>query len=408
MAASCLRARCHLAEIKLAMGAAGEAAEKYEDARARIDQWLAANPGHVDADRFRTLSAECGLNAGLLRHPGPLAPESARTQLREALAVVDRVVPPPSASPRLRRRSAEARAVLARGLLASGPAQFPEALALLNQAAESMNAVIAEPASSRAEDRLFLAGIYFERGKIERAGRNLEAALATQVQTAELLLECGNQPDALFQLALCYGETGEMLDANAEYRDAARAHGEAVKILSDLVKSNPQRADWQLQLATRYANIAQLVRDHSEPERALDYQKGAVQMLEVLVARDPGKPLVASQLARRKADLSDLLTALGKKEEALVQAREAIALLDKLGAPGKPAAAPDFTLILTAAQTYGVAGQVTEEARQTAEAAQCFSKAVSHYEALASARVGDDEIERGLTWSRMRLAKLKN
>jgi tetratricopeptide (TPR) repeat protein len=408
MAVACLRARCHLAEIKTAMGAGGEAAVKFEDARARIDQWLAANPAHAESGGLRVMAAECALSAALLRQTGPPVPESVRSQLREAVAAVDRAAPPDSLPPRLRRRTAEARLALARALHAAGPAEFPEALTLLNQAAESMNFVLAEAKSSRPEDRLFLAGVYFERGRVERAARKTEAALATQVQTAELLLECGNQPDALYQLALCYGETGEMLDANAEHHDAARAHGEAVKILSDLVRNNPQRTDWQLQLATRYANIAQLVRDHSEPDRALDYQKGAVQLLDVLASREPGNALLASQLARRKADLSDLLTALGKKAEALVEAREAIALLDKLGAPGKPISAPEFTLILSAAQTYGVAGHVTEEARQTAEAAQCFSKAISHYEALASARAGDDEIERGLTWSRMRLAKLKN
>jgi hypothetical protein len=41
-------------------------------------------------------------------------------------------------------------------------------------------------------------------------------------------------------------------------------------------------------------------------------------------------------------------------------------------------------------------------------ATACFSKAVSHYESLAASHAGDDTIERGLTWSRMRLAKLKN
>lgn len=407
MAEACLRARCHLAEIKLAMDAGLEAAEKFDEARTHINQWLAQKPAHERAAEFRVKAADCALAASKLRLAGGQPPPAAREQLKETLATL-REAAKRDPAPQLRRRQAEALFLLAQNLTADVTSHGPETLRLLNQAADLLNGLLAETKSAKPEDRLTLARVYLERGKIERVTGKIERALATQVETAELLLECGDDPAVLYQLARCYGETGEMLENNAEHRDAARAHGEAIKILSDLAKSAPHHTEYHFHLAMRYSDIASILRANAEAARALDYQKGAVEILKALVERDAGNAVYAAQLARRKADLSDLLVTLGQKPEALVQAREAVALLDKLKAPGRPASSAEYDLKLNIAHSYGVAGHVTEEVKQAAEAAQCFSRAVAEYESLAGSVGRNDTIDRGLTWSRMRLAKLKN
>ena len=129
--------------------------------------------------------------------------------------------------------------------------------------------------------------------------------------------------------------------------------------------------------------------------------------MKSLLDREPGNPTFAASLARFKADLSDLLSSLDHKPEALAQAQEAIALLDKLSMPGPPGSYAEVDLRVSIARTYGLAGHVTEDAKQIAQAQACFSKAVAQYESVTALRAGDDALERDLTWSRMRLAKLK-
>jgi tetratricopeptide (TPR) repeat protein len=232
--------------------------------------------------------------------------------------------------------------------------------------------------------------------------------LSTQVETAQLLLECGDQPDALDLLAQCYGETGAMLQANGEARDAVRAQGEAIKILSDLVKATPARVDVRLALAARYGDLAQLLRENGQAPRALDYQRGAVDMLQALLGRDAGNVAIATTLARLRADYSDILAFLGQKPEAMAQAREALALLDRLNLPGPPASTVDLSHRVTVARSYGVVGEVVEGAKHLAEAASCFEKAVAHYESAAAVSPSDGAIDRGLTESRLRLARVRH
>lgn len=406
-AEACLRARCHLAEIKLAMSGGVAAAEKFDEARQRIEQWLAEHPQDPQAAWFRLKACDCAMTAAQLRLAAGQQPAEAQEQLRRALAAL-RELAPAATSGELLRRRAEAQLLLARSLSAEVGAQNGEAMELLEQAEESLTPALADPKKARADDRLLLARVHLQRGRIERSERQIEDALATQIRAAELLLECGDQPEALYHLALCYGETAEMLDGNAEYKEAVRAHSLAIKVLSELAKATPTNLDYQFELAKRYADIAQIVRDHYQPPRALDYQKGSVEFLKALVARDPNNPRYAAHLAREKADLSDLLTQLGKKEDALAEAREAVALLDKLNAAGRPAQDADYDLRLNIAQTYGLAGHVSEEARQPGEAALCFSKAVAQYESLAAARADDTKLKEALDWTRTRLAKLKN
>jgi hypothetical protein len=404
---ACLRARCHLAEIKLAMGGSADAADKFDEARRHIEEFLARNPQHPQARDFRLRAADCALNAAHLRlqagRPGEATPDT----LDPALAAIDSLVREEGGSPTLERRIAQGEMMLAQGQMSRLNGDIADAARRVQRAADVANRLLADPRHARPDDKLLLARAYFLRGQCERRARSIEPAIASQVQAAQLLLESGTSPDVLFQLAQCYGETGEMLAANGEARDAARAHAEAVKLLGDMVRRSPDRADWRFALARRYADVAQLVRDNSQPARALDYQRGAVELVKSLLDREPENPTYAASLARLKADLSDLLGSIGQKPEALAQANEAIALLDKLSMPGPPGSYAEVDLRVSIARTYGLAGHVAEDANQLSQAQACFSKAVAQYETVSALRAGDDALERDLTWSRMRLAKLK-
>ena len=330
---ACLRTRCHLAEIKMAMGGGIEAAEKFDQARQHIQAFLAGNPNHPEARAFQLRAADCALNAAELRFQAGKTDEGTLNELDPALAAIQGFVRDEGAPPDLQRRVAQGEIMLAQCQMSRVTGDVSDARRRLQHAADLLNGLLADPRYSRPNDKLLLGRASLLRGQCERRAREIEPALATQIETAQILLECGDQVEALSLLAQCYGETGEMLAANGEVRDAARAQAEAVKLLSGLVQAESQRADLRFALARRYADVAQLVRDNGQPARALDYQRGAVELVKTLLDREPGNFTYAASLARLRADLSDLLGTLGQKPEALAQAREAIALLDKLSIP---------------------------------------------------------------------------
>jgi eukaryotic-like serine/threonine-protein kinase len=406
LAESLLRARCHLAAVKLALGSSKEAADKFDEARVHITGFLAAHPNHPEAAALRLRAADCLLQAGRLRlesgQPDPAAIEKLASALAEVAAAAEAAGHPPD----LLRRVADGEMVLAQAEWARVSGDVPGATARVQRATDITHQLLGDPRFSQPGDKMRLGRGLLLRGRLERRSGDVELALSTQVETAQILLECGDQPEALDLLAQCYGETGAMLQANGEARDAVRAQSEAVKILSDLVKATPSRVDHRLALAARYGDLAQLLRDNGQAPRALDYQRGAVDMLQALLARDSGNVAIATTLARLRADLSDLLASLGQQPEAIAQAREALALLDRLNLPGPPVSTVDVSYRVAVARSYGVVGEVAEEAKQLAEARTCFEKAVAHYESAAAANPADGAIDRGLTESRMRLARV--
>lgn len=403
---SLLRARCHLAEVKLALGAPQEAADKFDEARAHITSFLAHHPGHAEADELRLRAADCLLQSGRLRLESGQPDSAALAALGAALAEVAAAAEANGNPPELRRRVADGEVVLAQGELGRMAGDVAGATARVQRAADITHELLADPRASAVSDKLRLGRALLVRGRLERRSGDVELALSTQVETAQVLLECGDQPEALELLAQCYGETGAMLQGNGEARDAVRAQSEAIKILSERVQAAPSRNDIRLALAARYGDLAQLLRDNGQAPRALDYQRGAVELLHALLARDPGNVAIATTLARLKADLSDLLATLGHKSDALTQARETLGLLDRLNLPGPPVSTVDVSYRIAVARSYGLVGQLAEESRQLAEAKSCFEKAVAHYETAAAASPSDGSIDRGLTESRMRLSRL--
>jgi|GEM_PF-3544237 len=408
LAESVLRARCHLADVKLALGAPREAADKYDEARTQIAAFLAARPAHPEADALRLRAADCLLNSARLHLDSGQAHPAAMESLAAALDGMAADVGEAGSAPELLRRMADGEMVLAQAELARVAGDVPAATVRVQRAADIANQLLGDPRHSRPGDKLRVARAWLLRGRLERRNGQIEPALATQVETAQILLECGDQPEALDLLAQCYGETGAMLQANGEARDAARAQGEAVKILSDLVKAAPGRVDFRFALAARYGDLALLLRENGQAPRALDYQRGAADMVQALLDRDTGNVALATTLARLRADLCDLLAFLNEKSESLVQAREALALLDRLDLPGPPVSTVDLSHRITVARSYGVVGEVAEGAKQLAEAQACFEKAVVHYETAAAASPRDGAIDRGLTQSRLRLARLRD
>lgn len=406
LAVSLLRARCHLATVKLALGAPKEAADKFDDARAHITAFLSAQPDHADAPALRLRAADCLLQAGRLRLEAGQTDPAIFSSLAAALTDVAAACEAAGDPPDLLRRVAEGEMVLAQAELARVSADLPGATARAQHAADITHRLLGDPRFSQPGDKVRLGRVLLLRGRLERRTGDIELALSTQVETAQTLLECGDQPEALDLLAQCYGETGSMLHANGEARDAARAHGEAVKILSDLVKTDPARPDFRLALAARYGDLGQILRENGQASRALDYQQGAVDLLQALLARDAGNVALATTLARLRADLSELLSGLDKKTEALEQAREALVLLDRLDLRAPPVTTVDLSYRVAVARSYGVVGEVAEEAKQLAQARTCFEKAIVHFESAAAASPKDGAIDRGLTEYRMRLARL--
>ncbi len=404
LAEACLRARFNLAQVKAALSGGEEAARKFDEAREAIGEHLRTAPRGAGTEALRVREVDCALAAARLRMTGNVVSADVRQTLELALSAIQRD-PAADLPPELARRAAELETLIAHGLGAEVTPDPAQITARLDRAINRLNAVMGGDKLTRPGDGLLLARAYFLRGQNERRLRQTENALASQIQAAEWALATPESAESALLLAECYGETGEMLAANAEVRDAARAFGEAIRTLSDLAQKYPTRDDLRFHLARRYADLAGVIRQHGDAARAVDYQRGAVEMVRALLDKDPASAAYAAALARMKADWANLLNLLNRKPEALAQARETLALLDKLQA-GPPASVPEIERCLDIAQSYGVLGSVNEDAKEVAMAEQCFTKAVAHYESLAGVRAGDTSVEQGLTWTRARLAKL--
>ena len=406
LAESVLHARCHLASVKLALGSRAEAADRFDDARARLIAFLAAHPDHPRAAALRLRAAECLLEAGRLRleamPPEPGVAENLASALTEITAAAEAAGHPPE----LARRVAEGELVLAEADSTRTSADIPGATARVQTAIDRLRQLLGDPQHSQPGDKIRLGRALLLRGLFERRGGATELALATQVETARILLECGDQPEALALLARCYHETGAMLEANGEANDALRAHGEAVKILTDLVRGAPERTDHRLDLAARYGDLARILRQQDQAPRAIDYQQGAVDLVQALLTRDAANTTIATTLAGLRADLADLMADLGQKADALAQARETVILLDRLSPP-TPATTPAETSDrLAIARSYAVAGGAAEKMQQVDEARSFLEKAVAHYEAAAAASPADPAVGQGLSDCRTRLTRL--
>lgn len=385
------------------------AVERFAFAREEIETFLTSSASTLSpAQRkeFQLLEADSVLAEARTRFAYGQSHTLDASSLERSLAFLESTAPPDERAPELIRRLAETRVWQAQSALSAVSPPNGASVVKLQSALDDLRLLLTETEVALPTDKLLLGRGLLLRGRLERRRGQFESALATQVETAQNLLEAVESPEALDALAQCYGETAEMLAQNGERLDAVRAFSESIKLLTDLITAHPKRQDWRFQLSTRYAGLAQVLREHGEPNRALEYQQGAVRLVQALADAEPtNSPLTAAR-ALREAELAELQFTIGQRKEVVSETQTIRQQLEGLELPPAERSFSDWLSRIHVARSYEITGRLCEELKKTTEARDCYAKASLHYEVAASAAPSDETIGRGLTDVKAKLAKL--
>jgi tetratricopeptide (TPR) repeat protein len=190
---------------------------------------------------------------------------------------------------------------------------------------------------------------------------------------------------------------------------ASEAHVEAIKVLLELIRLEPDWKEVKYLLARNYGEVASLERDMGNQSEALRKKKDALESMNEVVSDDSENRTYLFHQAKLRGELAELINEDGKPKEAMPQIQQAIEnlqnLLQQLPSPTMTAERREWEIQL--AILYGVRGQVCESAKQRDEARKAFAAAEKQWAKLAEQNSENDTVKNGLEWVKNRLAKLK-
>ncbi len=263
------------------------------------------------------------------------------------------------------------------------------------------------------EESFLLARGNLERGLAQRDSGKLEEAVTTLVASVEEManLVAGSSPrnqEQAIVLAEAYTELGDIVGRHFSAKEATDAHFEAIKVLLELLRLDPDWPEANYLLARNYGEVAGLERDAGNNPEAVRKKQDAIQIMGEVVANDPGNPRYHYHKAKLRGELAELMGDLGKAKDALPIAKESItameALLKTVG-PTMTAERKEWEVQL--ALLYGILGQTSETAKQKELARTSFKTAETQWAKLSELDKSNEVIQQGLSWTRNRLLKLK-
>jgi serine/threonine protein kinase len=387
-----------------------EALSYLEMAKVASEKLLQKQPTHSDLPRRQALLGRT------CRWLGTLKAEDGRRG--EALKLYEEAVasltPAIEADPENRATRLEcASAWYELGKRARRDQKIKQAVDAMAKVPEIMDEKFLKDGITPAEQFL-IARSRVEQGLAERDLGMLDEAMKTLFDSMESMVKLvektapNNQEQAL-TLAEGYIEFGEIVASKLGNTDGKEAQGEALSILTELVRQHPLWPEPRYFLARCYGNLASLERDLGNPGEALRRQVSAVSNLTEIVKTNPENNRFQTELAKQKLQHAQLIADLGKAREAIPIAKEVIAMLENL-MKSDEAKMDDLdkrACGIQLAQSYGVQGHLAEISRDTKLAKSSFSQASVLWEKLKSVHGEDEVIDQGISWTKDRLAKMK-
>ncbi len=263
-------------------------------------------------------------------------------------------------------------------------------------------------------EQFLIARSRVEQGLAERDLGMLDEAMKTLFDSMESMVKLvektapNNQEQAL-TLAEGYIEFGEIVAGKLGKTDGKEAQGEALSILTELVRQHPMWPEPRYFLARCYGNLAALERDMGNPGEALRRQVSAVQNLTEIVKANAENTRFQTELAKQKLQHAQLISDLGKAREAIPIAKEATTMMEEL-VKQDDARMDDLdrrACGIQLAQGYGVIGHLAEISHDTKMAKASFGQAAALWSKLKEAHGNDEVIEQGISWTSDRLAKIR-
>lgn len=256
-----------------------------------------------------------------------------------------------------------------------------------------------------------LAACYLSSATILEGMGNLGDARETQILAATEMVKLlkDNPKDAGLRLDLagCYASMAEAAVLSADIGEAETRSAEAMKLLQDLVREQPDHADAIALMASQIGLRAGLMRDRGEGDGAMKAFEEALRMLEGVRASAPENPLVRYRLGLLLWQKGRMFGMGGKRKEEADLLRKAYDLLVKLEADGNPGGPAMEKIQSSSGYLLGDLGHSLQLSGDKEGAKSAFGESVGYWERLLQSRPQSEEYQESLAWCRQRIKELE-
>ena len=263
------------------------------------------------------------------------------------------------------------------------------------------------------EEAFLQARAQMEHGLALRDEGKLQDSVTILIASVEKManLVAGSSPrnqEQAIVTAEAYTELADVVGKAFTPKEAIDAHTEALKLIYELTRIEPNWNEAKYLLARNLGEIASLERDSGNPGEAYKKKADAIQQINEVVSDDKDNKRYLFQQAKLVAEIGEILGELGKPKDGIVKANEAVSSLEDLIKTLPEAMTAERREWETeAALAYGIHGQLCDSAKQRENARKSFATAEKRWARLAEVEPNNEIVKRGLDWTRNRLAKLR-
>lgn len=290
-------------------------------------------------------------------------------------------------------------------------------LAEAAKALERVDAALDQKAIGSAllpEESFLLARGQLERGLAVRDQGKIEEAAAVLVSAVEQManLVAGTAPrnqDQAIVLAEAYTEFADLVGKHFSAQEATEAHFEAIKLLLELQRLDPDWVECKYWLARNDGQIAGLERNMGNTREALAKKTTALEKIKEVVAEEPDNNRYLFLEAKLRGELAELMVEGSKGKEAIAVITSAITSLEKLitALPTQALTPERREWEVQLAIMHNVHGQANEAARLRTNAKKAYTAAAEQWAKLITADPNNELIKEGQVWTKNKLEKLK-
>ncbi|MDB6121003.1 MAG: Serine/threonine protein kinase, partial [Verrucomicrobiaceae bacterium] len=263
------------------------------------------------------------------------------------------------------------------------------------------------------EEAFLLARAEMERGLALRDAGKLQDSVTILIASVEKMatLVAGSSPrnqEQAIVTAEAYTELADVVGKAFTPKEAIDAHTEALKLIYELTRLDPDWNEAKYLLARNLGDIASLERDSGSPGEAYKKKADAIQQINEVVADDKDNRRYLFEQAKLVAEIGEIMGELGKPKEGIVKANQSIIALENL--------VKDLPETMTAerkeweiqlALSYGIHAQLNDAAKIREAARKSFATAEKRWTRLAAVDPNNEIVKRGVEWTRNRLEKLR-
>ncbi|MDB6139972.1 MAG: Serine/threonine protein kinase, partial [Verrucomicrobiaceae bacterium] len=409
MAPERARAYGNLGMIALKQRRTADAAQYLDKARNELHLLLSRDPGSPHASLYHQwLGRYCLLLANMRSARGEGV--TAMTLLKEATANLE---PGMQTNPKDRNARYEAaQAWFNYGVRSRLEGNAEEG----SKALERVSAALDEKqigSQLMPEEAFLLARAEMERGLALRDAGKLQDSVTILIASVEKMatLVAGSSPrnqEQAIVTAEAYTELADVVGKAFTPKEAIDAHTEALKLIYELTRIDPDWNEAKYLLARNLGEIASLERDSGNPSEAYKKKADAIQQINEVVADDKDNRRYLFEQSKLVAEIAEIMGELGKPKEGIVKANQALSSLEELIQvlpEAMTAERKEWEIEL--ALVYGIHAQLNDSAKLRDAARKSFATAEKRWTRLAEVDPDNEIVKRGVDWTRNKLEKLR-